>query len=180
MSQRLSNALESLFPKFADRDKKPILKPRSRRESGCAWIQAELRGFARTGRTFMQDCRRSILLVGAMLALLMGGCLSSGRNQSSRSGGPSSFGLDYVPKQSEPPVESVADSDKPASRAVTAPKPKIANLDGDTADSSSLTSGKNGNKLVSWMANRDKEPAPRKLPLSSRTDPAPEDEQLEQ
>ena len=128
----------------------------------------------------MQGSRRSILLVGAMLALLTAGCLSSGREQSSGSGGPSSFGQNYVPKQSEPPIDNVADSGKPTSRTITAPKPKIADLDGDTGDSSSLTSGKNGNKLVSWMANRDKEPAPRKLPLTSRTDAAATDEQFEQ
>jgi hypothetical protein len=115
-----------------------------------------------------------------MLALSTGGCLSSGRDQSSASGGPSSFGMNYVPKQSEPPVEGVADSGKSTSSTVSAPKPKVADLDGDTGDTSSLTSGKNGNKLVSWMANRDKEPAPKKLPITSRSDVAADDEQFEQ
>jgi hypothetical protein len=112
-----------------------------------------------------------------MLVLFTGGCLSSGREQSSRSGGPSpSFGLNYVPKQAEPPVESVTDNGKSTTRNVASSKPAIADLDGATGD----PSGKTGNKLVSWMANREKEPAPRKLPLSSRSDVATDNDQFEQ
>jgi hypothetical protein len=130
------------------------------------------------GEIFMQGSERSKLLVGAMLALLTGGCATSGREQSSRSAGPSpSFGLNYVPQQTEPPVESVAESGKSKSRTVATPKPATADLDSPTDD----PSGKNGIKLVNWMSNRDKEPAPRKpLPLSSSTPVASDDERFEQ
>jgi hypothetical protein len=126
----------------------------------------------------MQGCRTSKLLVGATLVLLTGGCATAGREQSSRNGGPSpSFGLNYVPQQSEPPVESVAESGKSKSGTAAAPKHETVDLDAPPDDAS----GKNGIKLVNWMSNRDKEPAPRKpLPLSSSSPVASDDERFEQ
>jgi hypothetical protein len=127
----------------------------------------------------MQGCRRSKLLVGAMLVLLTGGCATSGREQSSRNGGPSpSFGLTYVPQQSEPPVESVAESGKSKPpRTVATPRRETVDLDAPDEDASS----KNGIELVNWISNRKKEPAPRKpLPLSSSSPVASDDERFEQ
>jgi hypothetical protein len=127
----------------------------------------------------MQGCRRSKLLFVAMLAQLIIGCASSGREQATRSGGPSpSFGLNYVPQQSEPPVESDTDSGKPAARKTASRKSESgkvtqASLEVPADD----PSGNKGNKLINWMANRDKE-APRKpLPLSSSSPVASDDEQ---
>jgi len=126
----------------------------------------------------MQGCKRSKLLVGAMFVLLTGGCATSGREQSTRNGGPSpSFGLTYVPQQSEPPVESVAESGKSKPRTGTTPQRETVDLDAPPDDES----GKNGIKLVNWMSNRDKEPAPRKpLPLSSSSPVASDEERFEQ
>jgi hypothetical protein len=129
---------------------------------------------------------RMLLLVGAILGLSTSGCLSSGREQSSRTGGPSpSFGLNYVPQQSEPAPEGVADDGKSTSRADASRtvasrtgasrKPATADLDAATGE----PSGKSI-KLVNWLSNREKEQAPRKpLPLSASTAVAPDDEQLE-
>ena len=104
----------------------------------------------------MQGCRRSKLLLAAMLAMLTYGCQSSGRQQSTRSGGPSpSFGLNYVPRQSEPPVESVAKGGNSTSRTVESRTPATADLD----DPAGGPGDKNGIKLVSWMSGREKAPA---------------------
>lgn len=136
----------------------------------------------------MQRCRRSKLLVGATLTVLTIGCASSGREQASRSGPSPSFGLNYVPQQTEPPteplVESAADSGnstavKNGSRKTGAKTPDsqavvTANLDEPAGD----PSGNKGNRLMNWMANREKEPAPRKpLPLTSSSPVASDDEQ---
>jgi hypothetical protein len=113
-----------------------------------------------------------MLLVGAMLATLAGGCLLSGREQSSRSGGPSpSFGLNYVPQQSEPPLEGTADGPKTSTRINT-----TANLDTPAGD----TSSKPDNKLVNWLVSRDKgQPERKPLPISARAPEATDDEQGE-
>ena len=135
----------------------------------------------------MQGCRRSIQLMASILAMLASGCLSSGREQSSRSGVPSpSFGLNQVPQQSEPPLENVASGPKSTAKADA-----IADLDSATENraakngngktgSSTTGNGKSGNKLVSWLPGRDKEPPERKpLPLSNRSAAATDDDQLE-
>ena len=125
----------------------------------------------------MQGCRRVTLLAGAMLAVLAGGCLSSGREQSSRSGGPSpSFGLNYVPQQSEPPLESTADGQTSTSGTAASRKNAIADLDAPVADPSSNKSI----KLANWLATREKQPPQRKpLPLSARAPDAADDERVD-
>jgi len=126
----------------------------------------------------MQGCRRLKVLVGVTLTVWAIGCASSGREQASKSGPSPSFGLTYVPQQSEPPVESTADSGQSATGKIASGTPqsravKTANLDSPDDD----LAGSKGHKLINWMANRDKE-APRKpLPLASSAPVASDDEQ---
>jgi hypothetical protein len=121
----------------------------------------------------MQVCRLSKVL-GISFAMLAHGCLSSGGPLASRSAGPSpSFGLNYVPRHSETSAEGAASGAKTTTRIDA-----TDDLDAPTGQ----PSGKTGNKLVNWIASRDKEPPERKplpLPLSSRA-AATDDDQFEQ
>jgi|SRR5579872_4070495 len=126
----------------------------------------------------MNRCKSSIFLVAALPALLACGCLSSGRGQSSLSGGPSpSFGLNYVPRQSEPPVEGSSDGSNSTVNQTSPPRidATAANLDDLAGDQT-----KTGKKLVSWLPGQDKKPAERRpLPLSARSEVATDDERSE-
>jgi hypothetical protein len=99
-------------------------------------------------------------LVATMLLCLLAGCQSSGRDQAGRTGKPTpSFGLDYVPRQSEPPVEATRSSAGSDIRQVSA-----TDLDTDAVPA------KSSRKLTRWLPGSDKEPPPRKpLPLSEST-----------
>lgn len=123
----------------------------------------------------MQRSTRFLLLVAA-LPVLAGGCISSGREQSSRGVPSPSFGLNSLPQQSEPPLENVADDGKFKSRTVATRTPATADLD----SASEYPAGKKGALLVNWMGSRDNESAPRKpLPLSPGSTVADDDDQAE-
>jgi hypothetical protein len=102
-------------------------------------------------------------LSAVIMLLLLAGCQSAGRDQASRNSGPNkTFGLNYVPQQSEPPVEPAASVGKRADLR------QVAATDRDT--DSRAASAKSSGKPSRWLPGGDKEPAPRKpLPLSDRS-----------
>jgi hypothetical protein len=130
----------------------------------------------RGGRNFMNECTKSIIPAAALLAMLAVGCMSSGREQSSRNGGPSpSFGLNYVPQQSEPPVEGLPGGSKSTVSQTSLPRIDATPVDLDEVAGDRT---KTGNKLVSWL--QDKKSAERRpLPLSARSAVANDDERPE-
>jgi hypothetical protein len=105
---------------------------------------------------------RSSGLTATMLLCLLAGCQSSGRDQAGRTSKPTpSFGLDYVPRQSEPPVEATRSSAGSDIRKVSA-----TDLDTDAG----AVPAKSSRKLTRWLPGSDKELPPRKpLPLSEST-----------
>jgi hypothetical protein len=90
------------------------------------------------------------------LAVVVAGCHSTG---SETAGGASSFGLNYVPRQSEPPLEADAQS------------PGLArNEPVDLEHEENAPNAKSGTLLTRLLPGREKEPSPRKaLPVTART-----------
>lgn len=103
---------------------------------------------------------------GAVLAALCGGCQTFSRDRSIGEGPSRSFGLNYVPRQSEPPIADAGRGVKTASHERPAAS---AELDAPAAENAA----KPAKSLARMMPGRDKR-APDRLPLpvTSRTEAA--------
>ena len=112
----------------------------------------------------MQDNRRPWCAAGLLLAALAGGCQTFRHDGATADSGPSrTFGLDYVPRQSEPPLDSADTRTKSGSRSSAV---KTASLE-EPADEESHKPSKS---LARLLPGRDKEqPKSKPLPVSSRT-----------
>ena len=105
----------------------------------------------------MHGCRRFMLLAGLALLAPAAGCQSSPRSTATDGGPSRSFGLNYVPRQSEPPIEP---SDDVAKRPGTA-------VD-DDLDATDKSSAKPSGALARMLTGKDKESAQRRaLPVSA-------------
>lgn len=105
----------------------------------------------------MRSCKLSIVPAAVALMLITAGCQSSGHSASD-SGPSRSFGLSYVPQQSEPPVDESGAGRNSATRL---PEPD-ANDDEEE--------GKTGARLTRLLTGKDNKPAERKtLPLSAKS-----------
>jgi hypothetical protein len=117
----------------------------------------------------MQDNRWPWWAAVLLLAALAGGCQTFRHDGATADSGPSrTFGLDYVPRQSEPPIESPDKRTKSGSRSSAV---KAASLE-EPADDESPKPSKS---LARLLPGRDKEvPKSKPLPVSSRTASAEE------
>ncbi len=111
-----------------------------------------------------------MLLAGLGMAIMAEGCQGMGGSSSSGGGGPSlSFGQNYVPPQSEPPVEEAGAGRQSAARSASSDAGEP--LDGDDSNATARRKSR-------WLAGSDKDAAPRKtLPVSARSDSFTDDEQ---
>ncbi|HLJ10746.1 MAG TPA: hypothetical protein VKU82_06135 [Planctomycetaceae bacterium] len=117
----------------------------------------------------MHGCRRFALPAGLALLALAAGCQTSPRGTASDGGPSRSFGLNYVPRQSEPPIEP---SDDVATRGGTP-------ID-DDLDAGDKSAAKTSGSLTRMFSGRDKEPAQRKaLPVSASSAHSDDDGDLE-
>jgi hypothetical protein len=105
---------------------------------------------------------QSSVLTTTIVLCLVAGCQSGGRDQAARAGKPTpSFGLNYVPQQSEPPVENAHNGTRSDIRQVAA-----TDLDTEAG----AAPAKSSRKLTRWLPGGEKDAAPRRpLPLSERT-----------
>jgi hypothetical protein len=112
----------------------------------------------------MQNNQRPWLVAGLLLLALSGGCQTFRRSRNNADSGPSrSFGLDYVPPQSEPPVEGADAGAKAGSKS---PAVQAASLEEPNDEGSA----KPVSGLKRLLPGRDKDsPKSKPLPVSSRS-----------
>ena len=121
----------------------------------------------------MRDKHCPWLLTGLWLAALASGCQTFRHDSASHGSGPSrSFGLDYVPRQSEPPIESTGAGAKAGSRSSKdSQKVTTASIE----ESADEDSPRKSNALARLLPVREKDPPQSKpLPVASRSSSATE------
>lgn len=108
----------------------------------------------------MRSNRWPWLLAGLLSTAVPAGCQTFNRDESAANNSrPQAFGLDYVPRQSEPPIETADSTSRSPSQSSGGSRARL--------DDSSDDGSKKANALTRFMTVRQKEAPSKPLPVSA-------------